>query len=305
MTLAWKGQSVPWTPAAIVTAIMLAAQPASAQTMERVAVSGLFEIGFREDAPPFSFRDEDGVPSGFAIELCREVAADLKIALGLDDLAIEYVPVSTEDRFQAVADGRVDIHCGASTITLERRQTVSFSIPTFHTGISPLMRADAPRSLQDTLAARQPTLPPRAALIQAFTNRTFGVRADTTAEDWLSASIDTLAANADMVTVDSHDEGLRQVADGTLDAYFADQSILLGLVARSADPGVFVIGERTYTHEPYGLALAKGDEEFRLLVDRSLSRVYRSLEFAPIFTRYFGRPARSVISVYLMTALPE
>ena len=293
--------------ATLISALLLSlvAMPAVAQPLERVAEAGVFKIGYREDAAPFSFKNEAGDPSGYTVELCREIALDVKAALELEELAVEYLPVSTEERFQAVADGRVDILCGASTVTLERRELVSFSIPVFRTGIAAVMRADAPAFLRDTLAKRRSTLPARAALFQAFADRIFGVRANTTAETWLRGGIRSLASNATLVTVDSHDDGLRQVGDGELDAYFADRAILLGLIAARSDPDQFVIGERLYTHEPYGLALAKGDEDFRLLVDRSLSRVYRTLEVVPIFTRYFGRPGRGVVRRFLMTALPE
>ena len=78
--------------------------------------------------------------------------------------------MSTNGRFQAVADGWADILCGASSVTLARRELVSFSIPVFQTGISPVMRADAPSFLRDILAKRKTKLPPRTALMQAFTN---------------------------------------------------------------------------------------------------------------------------------------
>lgn len=291
--------------AAFLAVLGLAISSASAQTLQRVAASAVFKIGFREDARPFSFKDEAGQPSGYAVDLCRAIAADVKTRLRLVDLSIEFLPVSTEERFQAVADGRIDILCGASTVTLARRETVAFSIPVFHTGIAPLMRTDAPTFLQETLARRKPTLPPRVVLSQAFADRKFGVRSNTTAETWLRESIQTLASNADLVTVDSHDEGLGKVAEGELDAYFADRAILLGLVMASDDPSQFVVGERFYSYEPYGLALAKGDEDFRLQVDRSLSRLYRSLEITELVTRHFGRPGRAALSLFLMNALPE
>jgi len=285
--------------------LILTVAPASAQTLERILSSNVFKIGFREDAPPFSFKGDAGEPRGYSIELCREIAVDIKTQLGLAELSIEYLPVSADTRFEAVRQGGIDLLCGASTITLARRETVSFSIPVFQTGVSPVMRADAPAFLQDTLARRKPTLPPRAAFMEAFEDRNFGARSNTTAETWLRDSVATLASNASIMAVDSHDEGIRRVLAGDLDAYFADRAILLGLVLASDRPGAFVIGEHLYSHEPYGLALAKGDERFRLQVDRSLSRLYRSLEIAPIFTRYFGRPAPAILSLYLMGAVPE
>jgi len=278
---------------------------ATAQTLERIAETGVFKIGFREDARPFSYRAGTREPAGYAIELCRAIAADVQSALKQTGLKIDYIPVTTQSRFQSVADGWVDILCGASTVTLKRRELVSFSIPVYQTGISPVMRADAPAFLRATLARRTPAAAPRTALMQAFADRKFGVRGGTTAEQWLSDNVKSLASNAELVTTENHDDGLAQVSDATLDAYFADRAILLGLVAAHADPGQFVVGERLYTHEPYGLALAKRDDDFRLLVDRSLSRLYRSPEIVPILTRYFGTPEASVLSRLSMTALPE
>src|SRR5919106_508605 len=92
-------------------ATLLLAAGARAQTLERVQGSGTFKIGYREDAAPFSFKNTLGEPAGFSVELCRLVAAQVKQALGLDEIAVEYVPVGTEDRFQALQDGRIDILC--------------------------------------------------------------------------------------------------------------------------------------------------------------------------------------------------
>ncbi len=285
--------------------LVLAASSAAAQTLERVRASGSFKIGYREDARPLSFVDQAGEPAGFSIDVCRTIAADVQAELGLADLSIEFLPVSTEDRFSAVADGEVDILCGASTVTLARREIVAFSIPIFLTGVSPLLRADAPPFLRNTLARLEPALPPRVALFQAFSDRKFGVRSNTTAEEWLRESITTLSSNAELVTVDSHDEGVNMVLDRDLDAYFADRAILLGSVLASEAPTDLVVGERFFTQEPYGLALTKGDEDFRLLVDRSVSRLYRSPEIEPILAEHFGSPGLDIIVLLLMNALPE
>ena len=285
--------------------VLVLASHATAQTLERIAATGVLKIGFREDARPFSYRDGTREPAGYALELCRAIAADVQTELRRTNLKIDYIPVTTQSRFQSVADGWVDILCGASTVTLTRRELVSFSIPVYQTGISPVMRADAPAFLRDTLAKRTSTAAPRTALMQAFADRKFGVRGGTTAEKWLRENMKSLASKAELVIVGSHSDGLGQVADGTIDAYFADRAILLGLTAAHADPGQFVVGERLYTHEPYGLALSKRDDDFRLLVDRSLSRLYRSTEIVPILTRYFGTPEASVLSRLSMTALPE
>ena len=121
-------------------ATLLVAAGAQAQTLERVRDTGTFKIGYREDAAPFSFRNTLGEPAGFSVELCRLIAAQVKQALGLDEISIEYVPVGTEDRFQAVQDGRIDILCSADTVTLSRRELVDFSLFTFLDGAAVLLR---------------------------------------------------------------------------------------------------------------------------------------------------------------------
>ena len=285
--------------------LVASAQPTWAATLERVAETKQLRIGHREDAPPFSFKASTGEVAGYTIELCRRIADDLKAELGLDAIEIEYVAVEAGNRFQAIADGDIDLLCGSTTATLSRRELVSFSIPTFITGVSALMRGDAPQFLREVLSGRRPSLPPRKLVQQAFVDRKFGVRSDTTAEEWLQVHLSDLATNAEMIAVASHDEGLRLVQEGEIDAYFGDRAILVGLVSQSAAPQDFEIGERFFTFEPYALAMAKGDEAFRLSVDRSLSRLYRSVEIDRIFADHFGTPSPSVRALFQINSLPE
>jgi len=281
------------------------AQPSSAQTLERVAAAGVLKIGYRKDAPPFSFETEAGEAAGYTIDLCRKIAADVKEELSLPEIALEYVAVGTEDRFRAISNGQIDILCGAATATLSRREVVSFSLPVFITGVSGLLRADAPSFLREVLAGRRPTVPPRTLVLQAFTDRTFAARSNTTAEAWLKDGLADLATNAEMVTVPSHDEGVRRVLEGEVDAYFADRAILVGLVAQSASPDAFEISDRFFTYEPYALALLKGDEAFRLRIDRTLSRLYRTGEIDSIFGEHIGVPGEAVRALFMINSLPE
>ena len=65
------------------------------------------------------------------------------------------------DRFDALAQGRIDLLCGAATATLERRRQVAFSIPIFPSGIGALVREDAPERLKAVLDGREPPYEPR------------------------------------------------------------------------------------------------------------------------------------------------
>ena len=62
--------------------------------------------------------------------------------MNLAEMKVEYVKVTTEERFDAIKDGRIDLLCEATTITLSRREQVSFSSPVFVTGAAVLFRSD-------------------------------------------------------------------------------------------------------------------------------------------------------------------
>jgi ABC-type amino acid transport substrate-binding protein len=62
---------------------------------------------------------------------------------------------------------------------------------------------------------------------------------------------------------------------------------------------------RQYTYEPIALAFARGDDDFRLLVDRTLSKLYRSGRIFNTYTQYFGEPDDTTQSFFRFVALPD
>ncbi|MGH6928212.1 MAG: transporter substrate-binding domain-containing protein, partial [Dongiaceae bacterium] len=165
--------------------MLVVCQAAAAGTIERVRESGAFKIGYRTDAPPFSYDSEIGEPAGYVVDLCREVAAAAKQDLGIADLKVEYVTVTAEDRFDAVKSGRVDLLCEATTVTLARRELVDFSLMTFIDGASVMVRSDGPQSFK-SLAGHK-----------------IGVHAGTTTEAALSRTLTDL--KVEYVTVTAED----------------------------------------------------------------------------------------------------
>lgn len=263
---------------------------AGAATLDRLRAGGVIKIGYRSDAPPFSYASSVDEPAGYTVALCREVAARIKEQLKLDKLSIEYVPVGAEDRFKTVEDGKIDLLCGATTATLARRERVDFSLPTFVDGASVLLRADGPQTFGD------------------LEGRKVGVRAGTTTEEALANTVKDLKILVETVSVKDHKEGLAKLLNDEIAAYFADRAILFFLMAGSGAPEKLFLSEQQFTYEPYALALRKGDDAFRLEVDRALSRIYRSGVIATVFSSAFGasaEPTRELSALYRISALPE
>lgn len=262
---------------------------AQADVLARLSQGEPLRIGFREDAAPFSYRNDMGNPVGFSIELCGVVVRDLKQELNLPDLLVEFIAVGAEDRFTAIQDGTIDLLCGATTATLSRRELVDFSILTFIDGASVLYRKDGP------------------ADFESLSGQKVGVRGATTTEAALRKALTDSSVDAEVVSVSDHSDGLKMLEQGDLAAYFADQGILLFLLLNSGAQDRLWLSGRFFTREPYALALPRGDNDFRLFVDRSLSRLYRDGPIGQLFTKSFGmaKPSQLVEALYLISALPE
>ena len=289
----------------IVTA--LAALPALATagaTLERIKGEELVRFGFRTDAPPFSSL-VDGAPGGFSIDLCALVAGAIKDVTELKEFTAKFTPVGTGQRFDAIVNGDIDILCGATTATLDRREKVSFSIPIFITGVAAVVRRDAPGPLTEALIESSPASLSPTVVADALKGLRIGVRRDTTAESWLLEGPLKGIEGAQIVPIEIHDTGIERVLAGEIDVYFADQAILSGQVRTSRSAVELAISQRAFTHEPYALALPRGDEDFRLIIDRALSHLYRTGAILKLFERHFGPPDATVKLFYLMSALPE
>ncbi len=276
---------------------------AAGEVIDRVRSSGELKLGFRTDAPPFASL-VDGKPRGFTIELCARLAEAIRETSDLEQLTGHFVPVGTEQRFEAIAKGEIDILCGATTATLGRREIVSFSIPTFLTGVSVAMRPDAPELAREVLIEQSPAAFSQTVVDNALAGLRLGVRGATTAEDWLTETGIAASAGAEIVPFESHESGIAALEAGEVSAYFADRAILLGLLVRREGEEL-VLAKKSFTQEPYALAIARGEEDLRLAIDRALSKLYRSGEMLGLVRRHFGAPPPEVALFYQWAALPE
>ncbi len=281
--------------ALVLTTLVFIAGAASAGVLDHIRQDKTIRIAYRADAPPFSYdgKTHEGKtdqPAGFMVDLCRAVAKRLAQQLKLPPLNIVYVRVTAVDRFDAISQGKADLLCEPTSQTLTRREQVDFSIPTFVDGAGLMIRSDGPKSLK------------------ALAGHKIGVLAGTTTEDELRGSLKDQSIAAEIIPAQTHEEGLAMLDDGKISAYFADRAILMSLAQQSKAPGKLLLADNYLTVETYALALPRGDENFRLAVDRALSTIYRSGEIAAIFTQTFGKgtkPSAMLQTLYLISALSD
>lgn len=247
-------------------------------TLKAVSARATLLIGFREDAPPFAFRNPGGQPVGFSLDICRGIAADVAAALNRElvpadapawqtGVRIVYVPVAADARLQMVTSGAVDLECGSTTATEARKRTVAFSPVFFLAGTKLLAPVGGVASLAD-LAGK--TVVVGAGTTNAEVMRQMAARgtpAFTVAEE------PTL------------DAAYARLAAGRADAFASDDILLAGLAATRPDGSRFRIVGDFLSYEPYAIVLRRDDPAFSELVRGSFVRMARD----GILTASYGR----------------
>lgn len=286
-----------------------AAAPAGgSSTVERIRSAGKITLGYYAEARPLSFRNNTGDPDGYGPAICKLVVADLQKGLNVPNLATQFVGVDGNDRFAAVKEGRIEMLCGPAEETLARRADVSFSIAVMDSGTSAMLRKDAPDAFRDVLSGRdakkdQQPLWRGSPQVTALQQRTFAVIAGTTTENRLKEARERLKVNSNIVSVPDLATAIRQVSDGKADAFFGERTTLLDAIKHDASAGELTVLDRYFDHTPLSFALARGDEDFRLMVDASLSHLYRSGKIAEVYTQFFGKPDDAAIAQFDRNAL--
>jgi len=289
----------------LVAAAILVASPSAvpAQTLDRIAATKTVQIGFVADQAPFAAKAADGAPAGYAIDLCAAIVR--AIGRRVDGATARYVETTLADAFGAVAAGQIDLLCGAVSATLKRRETVSFSEPIFMTGMSALLHAHPQHNLHELFLGGYEISPPRSLEMAPFARLRIGVRAGTSGEAVLRQALAGGGYSAAIVGYEAHLDGLAALEARQIDAYFADRALLIGLVAKARHPADLELGTRLFSREAYAIAMRRGDEDLRLLVDRALTEFYGTPEFATLLSRYFGGEAPQIRTQIIALSVPD
>lgn len=269
---------------------LLAAGQATAGTLDDIRKNGTLRAAYREDAAPFAYKSASGKPAGFMVELCEAVARNLAQQLKLPGLKVEFVPVTTQNRLDAIRQRKADLLCDSLTETLERRAIVDFSIATFVDGTSFAIRNDGPRD------------------IQQLAGKKVGVVAGTLTQEELSRSLAAVHVNAQIVPFALFEQAMTALENGNIAAYFAGGAMLTARIKGHKDAARIMLANTYLSIEPFALAMRLGESDFRLAVDRALSQIYRSGQIATIFGNNFGpnaRPTPQLQTLYMIATLPE
>lgn len=255
---------------------LLAAAPARAETsatpvLDKIRSTSTIVLGYRESALPFSFADERGEPSGYAVDLCLRAAEAAKQKLGLQELKVRWMPLTPQNRIPAVMNGLVDLDCAPNTNSLERQKQVAFSVSHYVSTVRMLVRADSGIKSFDDLRGK-----------------TVVTSAGSTGDRHVRR-LKAQYGYRDIYAKD-HGESFLLLDSGRAQAFVMDDVLLAGLRARAKQPSDYVIVGPALSVEQNALMLSKADPAWKQLVDETLSTVFAGPDVTALQKRWFQQP---------------
>jgi general L-amino acid transport system substrate-binding protein len=215
--------------------------------------------------PGFGVPDAQGRWGGFNVEICRAIA----ITIFNDPAKVEFVPVTTQSRFPALAAGEVDVLSNNTTWTLTRDSNVNrFNFPAvvFYDGQAMMV----PRRLNVTSA-------------RGLNGATVCVQPGTTTELNLADYFRENKMKYQAVVIESASETRNAFFSGRCDVYTNDSSSLAAdrtaAPASAGGPDNFVILPERISKEPLAPVVRHGDDQFYDIVSWAVYTLFDAEEF--------------------------
>jgi glutamate/aspartate transport system substrate-binding protein len=246
----------------------------SGPVLDRIKAGGKIVIAHRESSVPFSYKDGNGKPVGYALDLCLKLAETVRKKVGAKgEDGIALLMVTPANRIPAIAEGKADMECGSTTNNKERREKVAFTVPHFITGARMLVKssssAERLEDLQGKTVVSTKGTTPLKAVEAANRERLMGLK---------------------VVEAPDHARAIEMVEKGEADAFVMDDVLLYGLAANRPDPKALKVVGKFLTTEPLAIMLPKNDPAFKKIIDDEMKRLIRSREIYAIYDKWFAQP---------------
>ncbi|MGH8874616.1 MAG: amino acid ABC transporter substrate-binding protein [Acidimicrobiia bacterium] len=235
---------------------------AEGSVLAAVQARGSVICGVNDAVPGFGFVDADGNFSGFDIDFCRALGA----AVFGDAEAVEFRPLTAQQRFTALQSGEVDVLIRNTTWTASRDggEGATFLTTTFYDGQGMMVRADS-----------------GFATIEDMTDTAVCVLSGTTTELNLATRMAGIAHTP--LTFEDNEQLQAAFLAGQCQGWTSDKSQLAGV--RSAfpeaegGPEALVVLEETFSKEPLGPVVRDGDSQWAQIVDWVVIATIQAEEF--------------------------
>lgn len=216
-------------------------------------------FGVKNDTRLFGLKNPNTKEvEGFDIDIAKALAAEI---LG-DEEKVEFKEVTSKTRMPLLNNGDIDAIVATMTITEERKKEVDFTDVYFDAGQSLLVKKGSDIKGIDDLKGK----------------KVLAVKGSTSA-----INIREKAPEAEVLEFENYSEAFAALKSGQGDTLTTDDSILYGMA--DEDPSYELVGG-TFTDEPYGIAVKKGNEKFVDELNKALKAIKDSGKYDEIHDKW-------------------
>lgn len=241
-------------------------QTKTKNSLENIKSAHVMRWGVKSDTRLFGLiSPKTGQSEGFDVDIARAITKQIAKDQGTT-IKPEFTPVTTSSKIQLIKNNQVDAVAASMTITPERAKVVDFSNPYFPAGQSILVKKNS------GIKNIQQLNNPKATII--------GVMGTTAME-----TTKKFAPKAKLIAMPDNSQAFSALQSGQGDAMTTDNAILYGFCQQSKD--VAVVGG-TFTNQPYGLAMDKGQTDLQKAVNRALKEIRADGTYDRLIKKWFG-----------------
>lgn len=217
-------------------------------------------IGVKHDTRLFGLKNPStGEVEGFDIDISKAIAKEI---LG-DESKVEFKEVTSKTRIPMLNNGDIDAIIATMTISEERKKEVDFSDVYFDAGQSLLVKkGSAIKGLEDLTSG----------------TKVLAVKGSTSAQNIREKAPDTT-----VLEYENYTEAFTALKSGQGDALTTDDSILYGMADQ--DSNYELVGG-TFTEEPYGIAVKKGNQDLVDAINDALKKIKESGQYDEIHAKW-------------------
>jgi len=257
---------------AILLAMMLMTCCALAEDagLANVQAKGNLIMGFDEAYPPFGFVSEDGEHVGFDIDLANEVAKRMGVELVLQ-------PISWDAKELELSSGNIDCIWSGLTITPERREQMTFTMPYVANEQIMVVMADSGITCAADVAGK-----------------VLGTQAASASVDALNANPAVKDSLAEIALSDDFVAALMDLRLGGIDVLLIDSTVGNYYIAQQNDPESFLVLPEVLQAEEYGIAVRKGEATLADAINAQLIAIQEDGTLDTIRAAWFANDVTTI-----------
>jgi glutamate/aspartate transport system substrate-binding protein len=250
----------------------LYAQSSALSALEKAKSSGSIVMGVRESGGAVSFALGDTKYSGFHVELCQRIVAEIEKQVGRK-VEINYQLVTAQNRIPLLQNGTIDIECGVTTNNAIRQKDVAFLSTTYVEEVRMAVRANS-----------------GLTSVSQLTSKSVATTTGSTGVQHLRRHERSLGVDFREVYGKDASDSFLLLESGRAEAFVTDSQILASLIAVSKNPSEYIITGEVLNVEPIAIMIRKDDAALKALGNSVIAQHIRSGEMQKLWDKWFNQP---------------